>query len=95
MIGNGVDASAVVGTSFSVVASMWTLVLWMGISAVGLLPSSSKKTTRAGVGFRRKNVFTLACSDVYFFPTREASVKGPEAAVLLRKFLVAEQQGSQ
>ena len=95
MAGDRGDASAVVGTSFLVVASMWTLVVWMGISAVGLLSSLSRKTACTGVGFRLKNVFTLACLEVlYLFPTRENLMKGPDAAVILRKFLVAERQGS-
>jgi hypothetical protein len=66
MAGDRGDASAVVGTSFLVVASMWTLVVWMGISVVGLLSSLSRITAYAGVGFRRKNVFTLSCLEVLF-----------------------------
>ncbi len=94
MAGDRCVVSAVVGKSFLVVASS-TLVVWMGISAVGLLSSSSRKTARAGVGFQQKNVFTLACSEVNLFvPTRENSMKGPDTAVILRKFLVTERQGS-
>ncbi len=89
MAGDGGVASAVVGKSFLEVASL-TLVVWIGISAVGLLSSSSRNAARVGVGFRWKNAFTLACSEVYLFvPMREKSMKGPDAAVILRKFLVA------
>ena len=90
MAGNGGVASAVMGKSFLVVMLL-TLVVWIGISVVGLLSSSWRNAACMGVGFRRKNAFTLPCSEVnLFIPTREKLMKGPDAAIILRKFLVAK-----